>query len=74
LNDGDDDEEVELTHLGQSLAQIEKFEKIRMSDDEDDDDDPENPNGDKGRINGFIKDMFFFKRLFFELFVQFNFS
>ena len=31
--------EEELTHYGQSLAEIEKFEDPEMSDDDDDDDD-----------------------------------
>lgn len=57
LNDDNDDldggpssNQVEdLTHFGQSLAQIEKFEKVDLSDDDDDE------NGDdknRGKIDG----------------------
>ena len=59
MNDDGDDElgqngeggggSHELTHLGQSLSQIEKFENVRLDSDDDDDDDP---NSDRGRING----------------------
>jgi hypothetical protein len=55
-NDDDDDSQVqtELTHFGQSLAQIEKFEKVQSSDD-DDDENPDPNDVDKGKINGFLK-------------------
>ena len=32
-------EDEELTHLGQSLGDIDKFEDVQLSDDDDDDDD-----------------------------------
>jgi nucleolar protein 14 len=38
------DNEEELTHYGQSLSEIEKFDNPDISDDEDDE--------DKGRIDG----------------------
>ena len=53
-DDANDDNEfndngVELTHYGQSLAQIENFERVELSDeDEADPDDPE-----KGKISGY---------------------
>lgn len=54
-NDNDDDDDshaqTELTHFGQSLAQIEKFEKVQSSDDDDENPDPNDV--DKGKINGF---------------------
>ena len=54
-NDNDDDDhshaQTELTHFGQSLAQIEKFEKVQSSDDDDENPDPNDV--DKGKINGF---------------------
>ena len=31
-------EDEELTHLGQSLGEIDKFEDVQLSDDDDDDD------------------------------------
>lgn len=43
---------VDLTHYGQSLAQIEKFERVDLSDDDDEDD--EDPNSDRGKINGLL--------------------
>ena len=52
MNDDDFDKQnnkIELTHYGQSLSQIERFEKVALSDDdEEDEDDP-----DRGKINGF---------------------
>lgn len=52
MNDDEFDDpsnKVELTHYGQSLSQIERFERVQLSDDdEDDENDP-----DKGKINGF---------------------
>jgi hypothetical protein len=58
LNDDDNDEgdqsngvHTELTHFGQSLAQIEKFEKVQSSDDEDDEN-PDPNDKDRGKING----------------------
>ena len=57
LNDNDNDDEddshaqTELTHFGQSLAQIEKFEKVASSDD-DDDANPDPNDVDTGKING----------------------
>lgn len=40
---------VELTHYGQNLSQIERFERVQLSDDDEvDENDP-----DKGKINGF---------------------
>ena len=58
LNDDDDDDEDfglgdegdnELTHMGQSIAQIENFEKVQLSDDDENYDDPNDK--DKGRIS-----------------------
>lgn len=42
---------VDLTHYGQSLAQIEKFERVESSDDDEHDEDP---NSDRGKINGLL--------------------
>jgi hypothetical protein len=42
---------MELTHLGQSLSQIERFERPQISDD-DDDDENDPLDTDKGKING----------------------
>ena len=62
MNDDDDDgdhfndrgipgNQVELTHFGQSLSQIEKFERVDLSD--DDDEDNQDPNDvDKGKLSG----------------------
>ena len=44
---------TELTHFGQSLANIEKFEKVQSSDDEDDQN-PDPNDKDRGKINGWI--------------------
>lgn len=41
---------IDLTHFGQSLSQIEKFERDQLSD--DDDEDENDPTSDRGRING----------------------
>lgn len=49
---------VDLTHYGQSLAQIEKFERVGSSDEEDMDD--QDPNSDRGKINAKIVSENFF--------------
>lgn len=63
LNNADDEDEdgsaannqVDLTHFGQSLAQIEKFEKMYSSDETDEED----PN--RGKINRNFKKINLFK-------------
>jgi hypothetical protein len=57
---GDNDDGVhELTHMGQSIAQMENFEKVQLSDDDDEDyDDPNDK--DKGRISAKIVSENFF--------------
>lgn len=50
---------TELTHFGQSLAQIEKFEKVQSSDD-DDDQNPDPNDKDRGKINAKIVSENFF--------------
>ena len=56
MNDDDDQgfgnekPNTELTHLGQSLAQIENFERADFSDEDDDNNDPNDT--DKGKISG----------------------
>jgi hypothetical protein len=44
--------QVDLTHYGQSLAQIEKFERVDVSDDDDDDENPDPNDEDRGKISG----------------------
>ena len=58
MNDDEFDDQLlnggvhtELTHFGQSLAQIEKFEKVQSSDQEDDQN-PDPNDKDRGKING----------------------
>jgi hypothetical protein len=43
--------QVDLTHYGQSLAQIERFERIEVSDD-DDEENPDPEDTDRGKISG----------------------
>jgi hypothetical protein len=45
----DDGQQYELTHYGKSLSQIEKFERVEVSDDDENEDfnDP-----DKGKLSG----------------------
>ena len=40
-------EDEELTHLGQSLGEIDKFEDVQLSDDDDDDNDADKEDAGK---------------------------
>jgi hypothetical protein len=44
--------QVDLTHYGQSLAQIERFERVEVSDDDDDEDNQDPNDEDRGKISG----------------------